>query len=100
MGVGEGGAFAGGKGLGSISIRSKEKGRGSGAGEVGGEGEDERSNPLLIIYFCTAAPLSASRKLKIFVATPCEPIVACPYATTEMDITNSSQHKDVFCPES
>ena len=39
MGVAEGGAFAGSKGLGSISIRSKEEGKGSGAGEVGGEGE-------------------------------------------------------------
>ena len=39
MGEGEGGAFAGGKGLWSISIRSKEERRGSGAGEVGGEGE-------------------------------------------------------------
>ena len=39
MGVGDGGAFTGGKGLGSISIRDKGERRGSGAGEVGGEGE-------------------------------------------------------------
>ena len=44
MGVGEGGALAGGKGLGFISIRSKGEGRGSGAGDVGEREKVERGD--------------------------------------------------------